>query len=446
MQTDPAMDLVPRELPFEITFFEILTRASPETLARCRLVSKTWNKATYAEHFAQLFLQRAKVVSGYYAQTLNRFQYSTTFVMENNIGGNLECYSNKLSLSFLPGRNIEIVATTKQGLLLCLNHDAKRPRLPQYIVCKPTTQQWQQIRNPKTRYFTEKIMMVVLGSNPIRYKIVRFSEPECVCVRYKSKLYTTHRCEIFDSKIWAWKCLSENIKLPYYESLDLKSMISISGNFLYALTYNHKSLFVFDIEKESSEIFSIPQPLCNEFGYCKNKLVEYEGKLGMLCMVTKECMELWVMNDKINGQTTWSMRKKEDFGNLLEKERHASLVEFCNNDLALMNGFYKAIFYNFQNSTLNEVKLKNHVSCLYPDKFFRVEYSNWEPIELVKPQKISSSRSRSKLKLSRTTTCSHEDIQLGWFTRYLAEWTPPPEYIFIFFLVVATLFCYILDW
>ncbi|PON91275.1 F-box domain containing protein [Trema orientale] len=395
------MDSLRPHLPNDVFLFEILTRTSRETVARCKLVSKLWNEATYEDRFSQLFHQRTKTVSGFYVQSLNHSNYSSAFISTDN--NNIENLDN-LSLSFLPGL-YKIEVSTKQGLLLCLGKNPKRSaRIPRYIVCKPTTQEWQQIPNPKTRYFTRKTTMVVLGSNPIRYKIVRFSDPKPACVFHKSKLYTSLRCEIFDSETWAWKYLPENIKLPYGEFWDFKPMVSTSG-LVYSLT-TEKRLFVFDLEKESWELCSLPHPLC-EVGYCKvqnMQLLEYEGKLALLCMVTEECMELWVImnhnnnnnnnNNNNSGQTSWSLRRRENLQSVIRKDPYASPVAFCNNDVAMIKSTENIIFYNLQNSVSNEVEC--HIFGGQKE-FFRVEL-DWEPVKLTRPQRRSS-RSRLVIKL-----------------------------------------------
>ncbi|KAF2305737.1 hypothetical protein GH714_007922 [Hevea brasiliensis] len=117
--------------------FEILSRSSLKTLARCRLLSKEINSLTYQSAFLNLHCPRTKTISGYFVQSLRlRHPQAKVFCFVVIIG-----------------------------------------RIPRYYVCKPSTEEWQIIPNPKTRYFTEGFAMIVLKSNPLHYRIVRFSRP-----------------------------------------------------------------------------------------------------------------------------------------------------------------------------------------------------------------------------------------------------------------------------
>ncbi|EXB76909.1 hypothetical protein L484_017910 [Morus notabilis] len=362
------------DIPYDVILNEILTRTTKKTLERCRAVCKRLKEDTYRSSFTKLFLQRTKTVSGFFIQSTRSNQCSSTFISMDA--------KSKLSLSFLPS-NIKIKASTKQGLLLCKIEKFAKSMIPQYIVCKPTTQQWRKIPNPKTLYFTRKTAMVVLGSNPLRFKIVRFSEPKNPCTIYKSVvLFNTLRCEIFDSKTWSWKCLPENVMFPYGETLDFKPyMVSTSGS-LHSLTTD-KRIFAFNFERESWEIFALPSPLFGD-DYCKRydniNLVECEGKLGLICMAREEeCMELWVVEDYY-GQRTWTKRIELSLERLMREERHISLEALCNSDVAVMKSFSKVIFYNFQTS-ISEINVKLE-DLILGDEFFPVD-SDWEPLEFL---------------------------------------------------------------
>jgi hypothetical protein len=178
--------------------FEIFSRTSLQTIGRCRLVSKYLNSITYNSSFVQAFHQRTKTKSGFFTQA---GKIKPQFVSITDSAND----DSPMSLKFLPGP-VKIQAATKQGILLCVNTDnPRRYRIPEYYVCKPSTKEWHQIPNPKTRFFTERIGMVVLKLEPLCYKIVRFSEPKSACTICKSESYKTLRCEIFSSETCAWK-------------------------------------------------------------------------------------------------------------------------------------------------------------------------------------------------------------------------------------------------
>lgn len=190
---------------------EIFSRTSLKTLGRCRLVSKDLNSTTYNSSFMQDFRHRTKTVSGFFAEDLSVNKITSQFFSLTNFG---IAPDSTLSLKFLPC-NVKIKAATKQGILLCVNElNTRRLRIPEYYVCKPSTKEWHQIPNPKTRYFTERIAMVAVRSDPLCYKIVRFSQPKCPCKNYKSTSYNTLHCEIFSSETWIWKRL-EDVLLPW---------------------------------------------------------------------------------------------------------------------------------------------------------------------------------------------------------------------------------------
>lgn len=163
------------DLPSDI-IFEILTRTSLNTLGKCRLVCKGWNHMTYESSFTRLHCQRTHTILGYFVQCMSRNKRTATFVSIDKSSDSIF----DMSLNFLP-RSVAIEASSNQGILYCESQEPqslRNPRIPQYYVCKPSTKQWQVIPNPKTRYFTERTGMIVLGSNPLHYKIVRFSQPK----------------------------------------------------------------------------------------------------------------------------------------------------------------------------------------------------------------------------------------------------------------------------
>ncbi|KAL5572400.1 hypothetical protein UlMin_021997 [Ulmus minor] len=244
------------------------------------MVCKNWNQTIYEEHFFQQFYHNTKMISGIFVQQMNYNKYSSTFV------STIEANSiSQLPLNFLP-KPLEIKAATKKGLLLCLNN---RYNVPRYLICKPKTQEWRFILNPKTRYQTRAMAITVLGSIPLHFKSLRLSYPRLLCFIHKSGIFSCFQAEIFNSRIWKWQRLSELIKFSHDEYLHI-TKVTVCGSF-FCLTKN-TNIFVFDLEKESWEIFTLPSPL-HELDYTRSiiQLVEYEGGLGMIFLVNNEWIE-----------------------------------------------------------------------------------------------------------------------------------------------------------
>ncbi|KAL5547494.1 hypothetical protein UlMin_002725 [Ulmus minor] len=358
-------------LPSEIILYNILTRSSLETIGRSRVVCKNWNQTTHEEHFFQQFYHNTKMVYGIFTQQVNCNKYSPTFVSTTEANP-----ISQLPLNFLP-KPLEIEAVTKKGLLLCLND---RYRIPRYLVCKPTTREWRFIPNPKTRYQTRAMAITVLGSIPLHYKILRLSYPKLLCVIHKSGIFSCLQVEIFDSRIWKWKRLSELIKFPHDEYLH--TMVTVRGSF-YCLTTNN-NIFVFDFETENWEFFSLPYPLC-ELNYTQSimQLVEYEGGLGLICLVNEEWMELWMMESY--RENTWRRVKNLNFETLIKQEgygHYASPMALCNNDVMLINNYMNIMLYDFRNGSSKPIKME--CSLRGCKKFFKLE-SDFVPINLKTP-------------------------------------------------------------
>ncbi|KAL4628414.1 hypothetical protein ACB092_05G237100 [Castanea dentata] len=237
--------------------FEILSRITLGDFGRCRLVSKDWNLITYNSSFIQAHCERTKTIDGFFIRNLKWSKPVNKFVSINESDP-----KSKLSLDFIPVP-VSIIAATKQGLLLCVDDYSCRNH--KYYVCKPSTKQWKKIPNPRTRYFTKRCAMVVLKSNPLHYKIIRFStHPLCKFVTYKSMRSSFLFCEIFDSKAWAWKKLKDLVLLPKDEWLGLgfDPVVSVSGSLCW-LT-NNNMVFVFHVDSNRGTTFDLPFSIMQE--------------------------------------------------------------------------------------------------------------------------------------------------------------------------------------
>ncbi|XP_058002343.1 putative F-box protein At5g52610 [Hevea brasiliensis] len=316
--------------------FEILSRSSLKTLAKCGLLSKEVNSLTYQSAFMNLHCQRTKTISGYFVQSLSYNKFSSTFV--DNI-----CSDYKLSLDFLRVP-VKIEASTSQGILLCR---CNRGTIPRYYVCKPSTKEWQIIPNPKTRYFNELFAMIVLKSNPLHYRIL------------------------------------QEVKLSFGEFLHSEPTVSVCGSVHWLTTKDNILAFHEDIENYS--MFSLPSPIYESDSYGYKKLTEYEGKLALICKGRDNSfMDLWVMESY--GKKEWNKRQRINIESLREKEKFTNPYDFYNVDVVMMRGFYNVIFFKFKNgNSADIVRLHENFNLMDTEVFpFK---SDFEPSNLKKGKK-----------------------------------------------------------
>ncbi|CAK9144166.1 unnamed protein product [Ilex paraguariensis] len=322
--------------------FEILTRTSFETLSRCKLVCKSWNRVTYDSSFMNLFCRRTSTISGFFIQSMASNKYSSNFVSshESSLPG------LNVSLDFLP-HNVKIEACSKQGILCCLS---RRDRHCRYYVCKPSTRQLQSLPNPKMRYNTEKVAMVVLRSNPLRYKIFRLSSPR----HLSTTKYYNYGCEIFDSDTWSWKQLQDTL-LPYGVIFTTNPTIFVCGTIHWLASNNN--VLAFNEEQETYTTFPLPKPLCDDKLYTYKQLMEYQGRLALCCNTPEWSLELWVMEDYTDH--VWKKRQVLSVESLKRVEPYSSptLAAFCNADTALMMSFKKVIFYKMQEGNFKVIRM-----------------------------------------------------------------------------------------
>ncbi|XP_057969548.1 F-box protein At5g49610-like [Malania oleifera] len=342
--------------------FEILTRVFLQTLGRCRVVCKQWNALTYESSFMHDHRQRTKAVSGYFIQELSNNLFSSVFV---SIDG-LQKFSDGCSapsLDFLPAKHMQIVASSYQGLLCCVNQQSPAHIIPKYYVCKPCTRQWRAIPNPKTRYFTDQIAMIVLRSHPLHFKIVRLSRPKILF-----KFYYNLRCEVFDSENWAWKQL-DDVNLPYSVFLQNEPAVVVGGMIHWLTTHDH--LLTFRHDSESWSMVPVPHPLyqnSREYMY----ILEYKGRLAIVSDGGDTRMELWVAEDYEKG--VWAKKHSLSMESVMEMDPYPRPMDFYNSDVVLMIGYFRLLFCKFQdqnfNSNVTSVNvgmLPRHIFCFGSD-------------------------------------------------------------------------------
>ncbi|XP_029124455.1 F-box protein At5g49610-like [Elaeis guineensis] len=320
----------------EDAVFEILTRASLESLPACRRVCRQWRRLTYDPLFTSLHCNRTQTISGYFLQTLRRNRYYSSFVSIQPLPPSVR----PLSLDFLP-KDVKIEAVGCRGIVLCTAQEYRG--IPRYYVCKPATRQWRWIPNPKTRYLTERIAILAGSTGALEYKIVRFSRP-------KQKLDHL-RCEIFDSQSQAWR-RSRDVQLPP-GSLRHEAAVSVHGA-LHWLTYGH-GVFAFDVHKESWKLILLPEEVGgDEMRWDCRRLVKCEGQL-CLVLVEKEWVEIWVMGDY--KEQRWEKRKVVSLEAIREEKLALSIKDIYLPDVAFMDSFFRVIWYDFWRGVLAKVDI-----------------------------------------------------------------------------------------
>ncbi|KAJ4950800.1 hypothetical protein NE237_027632 [Protea cynaroides] len=335
--------------------YEILCRVALDDLLRqCKWVCKYWNALTYNSTFKRFHSENTQSISGYFIQSMKKNRYHTSFISINPPS------PSSISLDFMPTTDIKIEASSyqAQGLVCCVSKP--HSTIPGYYVCKPVTRQWRQIPNPKTRYITEKMAIVVKKSQPLHYKIIRLSNSKTGCSLH---------CEIFDSKKWAWRMYFDNVKLPYYIILSLEPEVLVHGSFHWLTFGKHKQIFACDIDKENWSLISLPQSSTSSSSeeeieamnydfQIHRTLVNCEGHLGLLYS-SRSWMELWVMEDYM--KKTWRKKYRVSLEPLNQMYVGGySLLALDTMDMILVKKFDQLIWYNFVRGIPTKVmKLQN---------------------------------------------------------------------------------------
>lgn len=262
---------------------DILSRCPASVVDKFRILNKECNQRTYNSSFLQLNLQRTNSVSGYFLQYMHRYNHISAFV---EVLGNRTCGS-EISLDFLPPGRVKIEACDAiHGILLCVNDRPVRGSGPLYIICKPTTKQYLIIPKPKIRYSAVTYGLMVIGSNPFRYKILRLS----ILPHWQERKYTcnwTYVCEVFDSVSFAWKRLND-VELPERDFLSSWNDIPIASyGVLHWLTVG-KNVFRFCLKTETWLLFPVPENLASASFLT---LSRYEGKLAIISLRSRDGMD-----------------------------------------------------------------------------------------------------------------------------------------------------------
>ncbi|XP_017222448.1 uncharacterized protein LOC108199227 [Daucus carota subsp. sativus] len=340
--------------------FEIFSQCSLKLVDKSKTVSKVCKDIMYEPMFMQYHKKKTGAIYGYLIQSLYKNNHFSSVV-------SLDDVISTVSLDFLP-RKSQILASTDQGIMCCISRE-NGWRNERFYVCKLMTKQIQMLPNPKLRYMTDKVAMVVLESNPLRYKIIRLSGLE-------TRLWSDHHtylCEIFDSKTWLWE--QSKIMLPL-RVLISRDSIFVSGSVHWLLSDNR--ILAFDVKTTTHTIFSLPHDArVKENEFHTIRLVKYKGKLGLIKGLGSE-FEIWELE---NSRTRVWKRIKEINAEAVEKKEPYCVpqaVGLYSRDVALMKG-RDYIFYNFEDASLSVAKLDHHLT--HPNDVFPFR-SDLEPVDL----------------------------------------------------------------
>ncbi|KAI3985341.1 hypothetical protein MKX01_033655 [Papaver californicum] len=283
------------ELPEEIKLFEILTRVSLGALLhQFQWVCRDWHNCIHESKFQLIHSQRTPIVA------------SLPFLPFNDDPFSPSRKNPSPSLDFLPSP-VKITGTSLYGSLLCcatLDKLETKKSIPIFYICKPATREWRKIPNPRTKFLTFGMQILVAQTYPmLQYKIVRMSSTRGVILEY--------HCEMFDSVTWAWK------RLP-----DVKTSGSLVATFgsvfingcLHWIN-NRRQIYVLSIEQEKwTAVIQLPSDIVENERNLRYLLILIDGKIGVL-MSNHEKTELWLL-ENYYIHTSWKRRYCKDLGAL----------------------------------------------------------------------------------------------------------------------------------
>ncbi|KAL1220557.1 F-box protein [Cardamine amara subsp. amara] len=378
-------------MPFEMNqdmIIDVLSRCPASVVDKFRIIlNKECYKRTYNSSFIKLNLQRTNSVSGYFLQYMRRYNQFSAFV---EVLGNRTCES-EISLDFLPPGRVKIEACdASHGILLCINDRPVRGRGPLFIICKPTTKQYLIIPNPKTRYFAVKYGLMVIGSNPFRYKILRLSNLPSVEKRRRYNFNNNYFvCEVFDSDSFAWKRIN-NVEVPEDDLLSSMwrhwhSLPIASYGVLHWLTLNN-NVFGFCLKTETWLLIPVPENVASASFLT---LSSYEGKLAIISLRSRDGMdydEVWVLKSYFDN--SWVSVKK------IKKNEGLEPVWLSGNDAVTladwnMMSIYTKLYnrdriflYNLNNGKSHKSETRDpRFFPLFSDVSYFPFYSDYERVE-----------------------------------------------------------------
>ncbi|CAA7051467.1 unnamed protein product [Microthlaspi erraticum] len=296
---------------FEINvdmILEILSHSHVSVVEKSRLLNKEFNKRTHDSSFLKLKLKNINSVSGYFVEYNKSLTPLFTFIKNDGIIP----HGSEISLDFLPPGRIHIKACdASHGVLVCVNDLPVRGRHPKYMVCKPTTKQYQIIPRPKTRHFTIAFGLVVMRTDPLRR-------------------------------------LSKNVELPAEDMPGVRMSEPVAAyEFLHWLTANNNVLR-FCLKTDTWSFLAVPEHLASEKSL---KLARYEGKLGVFRSRSKEYHEIWVLESSL-GSSWVKVKEIKSMG--LEP------VGILSNDVVTLVDKEKFLYnYNMNNGKSQKLQIRS---------------------------------------------------------------------------------------
>ncbi|TYH29062.1 hypothetical protein ES288_A02G194300v1 [Gossypium darwinii] len=328
--------------------FEIFSRAELKTMKECRVLSKECKDLTYESSFMRLHSERTSTMVGYLLQSS---RVPTQYLV--SIADSVKPTAYSPYVSYFLHHRFRVVAAANEGLVLC---SLSKFGGNSFYICKPTTQQWEVIPSPKPQFWKTNISMLVLGSNPLRFKIVRLSDSRYDDIghvsdhsesEYSDEEDVSWHCEIFDSKSWEWK-QSDDLKLTCHDSFKNTQVVSACGG-LHWLMFNHEqdkhTILSFDGDKEEWGMTSLPDSL---------------GGKDHRCQIA-HMLDVWILNyEKI-----WIKKHTINLESLNEKVPHSRFHSFYGADTVFMVDIGWVSFYNFKTHKLNRIMVGGSIDSAH---------------------------------------------------------------------------------
>ncbi|EFH62609.1 hypothetical protein ARALYDRAFT_337954 [Arabidopsis lyrata subsp. lyrata] len=310
---------------------EVLSYFPASKIGKFRLLNKECNKRSYESWFLNLNFHRTNYISGYFLERYERgYKLDTSFVHERR-----DLENKGVSIDFLPQGEGKIKACdASHGILLCVNDTGI---IPEYIVCKPTTKQYQIIPNPKVGRCDKSLGIMVTGLNPFRYKVFRLSKSPGM-----NRSLRTFACEVFDSDSFMWKRI-KNLRLPRTDGLIFSNPVQASG-FLNWISRNNNVIRLC-LKTETWSFLHTPN-----VGIFP-ELVRYEGKLGVI--------RHWINNNQEDVHGLWVLKSSFEKSWIKVKDIKSIGVDHIvwtpSNDVVMLSSWDRVCLYNINTEKLNLV-------------------------------------------------------------------------------------------
>ncbi|WVZ91767.1 hypothetical protein U9M48_037893 [Paspalum notatum var. saurae] len=335
--------------------FEVLTRVPLDDLAACRAVSTRWRAITYEPAFAPLHCRRADAFSGYLVQSTTRYGRRAGFVSAHPL-------NPPLSLDFVPraGRpwrrdDVRVVAVApRMGLACCVS--AGSGNVPaRYYVCKPATQQWRALPNPRLRFQTRATAMAARPSSDdqgaVEFRIVRLST-------YIRGQYNSLRCEVFDSRRFAWR-RAEDVPLPSISLRAGEPAVHAHGaaHWLCWPDWNRVAaqvVFALDVVGTGDwRLIALPLELEDakkRDTRLRKQITVVEGRLCLMVttgFAMQMVLEVWEMANY--AEARWEKKTRVSLKRLYEGEDQGLILQHLDSSgVAFLETSRRALWYDFQ--------------------------------------------------------------------------------------------------